>query len=163
MRLNLVKDLDVYKKSYQLAMKIFKISKSFPAEEKFALTNQIRRSSRSVCLNLRDPHRTRVEVFCVYAILSEKRGRIYIGQTVNFDSRLRAHNQGRVASTAADRPWSLVKQQFFSTRNEARWFEVCLKRSRGRRLRWLAKGPGLRAKGDFRPVGPTARRGKEKV
>ena len=54
MRLNSAKDLDVYKKSYQLAMKIFKISKSFPAEEKFALTNQIRRSSRSVCLNLRE-------------------------------------------------------------------------------------------------------------
>jgi len=48
MRLNSAKDLEVYKKSYQLAMKVFEISKSFPAEEKFALTNQIRRSSRSV-------------------------------------------------------------------------------------------------------------------
>ncbi len=54
MRLNSAKDLDVYKKSYQLAMKVFEISKSFPAEEKFALTSQIRRSSRSVCLNLRE-------------------------------------------------------------------------------------------------------------
>src|SRR5207245_2623752 len=35
-------------------MKIFEISKSFPAEEKYALTGQIRRSSRSVCLNLRE-------------------------------------------------------------------------------------------------------------
>ena len=52
MRLNSAKDLDVYKKSYQLAMKVFEISKSFPAEEKFALTSQMRRSSRSVCLNL---------------------------------------------------------------------------------------------------------------
>jgi len=50
MRLNSAKDLEVYKKSYQLAMKVFEISKSFPAEEKFALTSQIRRSSRSVCL-----------------------------------------------------------------------------------------------------------------
>jgi len=54
MRLNSAKDLDVYKKSYQLAMRVFEISKSFPAEEKFALTSQIRRSSRSVCLNLRE-------------------------------------------------------------------------------------------------------------
>jgi len=54
MRLNSAKDMDVYKTSYQLAMKIFEISKGFPAEERFALTNQIRRSSRSVCLNLRE-------------------------------------------------------------------------------------------------------------
>lgn len=48
------KDLEVYKKAYALAMKIFEISKTFPGEEKFALTSQIRRSSRSVCLNLRE-------------------------------------------------------------------------------------------------------------
>ncbi len=54
MRLNSAKDLEVYKKSYQLAMKVFEISKGFPAEERFALTSQIRRSSRSVCLNLRE-------------------------------------------------------------------------------------------------------------
>ncbi len=54
MRLNSAKDLDVHKKSYQLAIKVFEISKSFPEEEKFALTSQIRWSSRSVCLNLRE-------------------------------------------------------------------------------------------------------------
>jgi four helix bundle protein len=54
MQLNSAKDLDVYKTAYQLAMKIFQISKTFPAEERFALTGQIRRSSRSVCLNLRE-------------------------------------------------------------------------------------------------------------
>jgi len=37
-----------------MAMKVFHLSKSFPAEEKFALTSQIRRSSRSICLNLRE-------------------------------------------------------------------------------------------------------------
>jgi four helix bundle protein len=46
--------LDVYKKSYQLAMRVFELSLRFPLEEKFALTSQIRRSSRSVCLNLRE-------------------------------------------------------------------------------------------------------------
>jgi four helix bundle protein len=52
MQLNSAKDLDVYKKGYALAMQIFAFSSRFPAEEKFALTSQIRRSSRSVCLNL---------------------------------------------------------------------------------------------------------------
>ena len=42
------KDLIVYQKAYKLAMEIFEISKSFPKEEKFSLTDQIRRSSRSV-------------------------------------------------------------------------------------------------------------------
>ena len=48
------KELIVYKKSYELAMRIFEISKSFPNEETFALTSQIRRSSRSVPMNLRE-------------------------------------------------------------------------------------------------------------
>jgi len=54
MQLNSAKDLEVYKKAYELAMKIFEVSKSFPKEEKYGLTDQIRRSSRSVCLNLRE-------------------------------------------------------------------------------------------------------------
>ena len=53
-RINSAKDLVVYKKGYALAMRVFVVSKRFPAEEKFALTSQIRRSSRSVCLNLRE-------------------------------------------------------------------------------------------------------------
>ena len=48
------KELDVYRKAYELAMEIFRISKRFPPEERFALTGQIRRSSRSVCMNLRE-------------------------------------------------------------------------------------------------------------
>jgi four helix bundle protein len=54
MRLNSAKDLDVYKKAYALAMEIFHVSMGFPPEERYALTSQIRRSSRSVCLNLRE-------------------------------------------------------------------------------------------------------------
>ena len=48
------KDLVVYQKAYKLAMMIFEVSQSFPPEERYALTGQIRRSSRSVCLNLRE-------------------------------------------------------------------------------------------------------------
>ncbi len=54
MQINSAKDLTVYKKAYELAMSIFQISKGFPPEERYALTSQIRRSSRSVCLNLRE-------------------------------------------------------------------------------------------------------------
>ena len=54
MRISSAKKLEVYKKAYSLAMDVFNISKSFPSEEKYSLTSQIRRSSRSVCLNLRE-------------------------------------------------------------------------------------------------------------
>lgn len=48
------KDLIVYQKAYHLAMRVFEITKRFPVEERFALTCQLRRSSRSVCTNLRE-------------------------------------------------------------------------------------------------------------
>jgi four helix bundle protein len=54
MRLNSAKDLTVYKMAYDLAMEIFAMTKGFPQEERYALTGQIRRSSRSVCMNLRE-------------------------------------------------------------------------------------------------------------
>ncbi len=49
-----VKELIVYQKAFKLAMQIYEVSKHFPNEERYALTSQIRRSSRSVCLNLRE-------------------------------------------------------------------------------------------------------------
>lgn len=52
-------DLIAYKKGFQLSMKIFHLSKSFPNEEKYSLTDQIRRSSRSVCANLAEAYRKR--------------------------------------------------------------------------------------------------------
>lgn len=45
-------DLDVYKKSYKLAMQIFRKSKGFPKEERYSLTSQVIRSSRSVSANI---------------------------------------------------------------------------------------------------------------
>jgi four helix bundle protein len=48
------KELEVYKKAYALAMDVFKASKTFPDDERYALTSQIRRSSRSVSMNLRE-------------------------------------------------------------------------------------------------------------
>jgi four helix bundle protein len=54
MQIKSAKDLIVYQKAYALAMEIFAMSKGFPAEEKYSLIDQIRRSSRSVCTNLRE-------------------------------------------------------------------------------------------------------------
>jgi four helix bundle protein len=53
-RINCAKELTVYQKAYELAMEIFRLTRQFPAEERFALVSQIRRSSRSVCMNLRE-------------------------------------------------------------------------------------------------------------
>jgi four helix bundle protein len=54
-----VKDLKVYKLAYKLAMEVFEISKKFPAEERCSLTDQIRRSSRSVSINIREGYAKR--------------------------------------------------------------------------------------------------------
>ena len=53
------KNLRVYKLAYELAMEIFELSKSFPKEETYSLTDQIRRSSRAVCSNLAEGYRKR--------------------------------------------------------------------------------------------------------
>ena len=53
-------DLIVYKRAFQLSMDIFNITKNFPREEKYSLTDQIRRSSRSVCANIAEGYRKRL-------------------------------------------------------------------------------------------------------
>jgi four helix bundle protein len=54
-----IKDLKVYRLSYQLAMEIFEITKKFPKEEIYSLTDQMRRSSRSVSINIREGYAKR--------------------------------------------------------------------------------------------------------
>ena len=53
------RELIAYKKAFDLSMKIYAISKSFPTEEKYSLTDQVRRSSRSVCANIAEAYRKR--------------------------------------------------------------------------------------------------------
>lgn len=53
-------DLLAYKKGFEVAMEIFEVTKSFPSEEKYSLTDQIRRSSRSVCANIAEAYRKRI-------------------------------------------------------------------------------------------------------
>jgi four helix bundle protein len=58
-RIGSVRELEVYRLAFEAAMEIFQISKSYPVEEKYSLTDQIRRSSRSVCTNLAEGWRKR--------------------------------------------------------------------------------------------------------
>lgn len=53
------RELIAYQKAFDLSMEIFTLSKSFPFEEKYSLTDQIRRSSRSVCANIAEAYRKR--------------------------------------------------------------------------------------------------------
>jgi len=80
-------------------------------------------------------------MFWVYAIKSKKCGRIYIGQTINLEKRLAIHNKGQVKSTQRDLPWLLIACERCETRNQARWKEFNLKKSRGKRLKWLEEFP----------------------
>jgi four helix bundle protein len=58
-RIRSVRELKVYKLAFEAAMEIFEISKDFPKEETYSLTDQVRRSTRSVCTNLSEGWRKR--------------------------------------------------------------------------------------------------------
>ncbi|MBN3944995.1 MAG: four helix bundle protein [Nostoc sp. NMS7] len=64
-------DLKVYQMAFDAAMKIFEVSKKFPVEERYSLTDQIRRSSRSVCANLAEAWRKRRYVAAFVAKLND--------------------------------------------------------------------------------------------
>ncbi|MBP4139534.1 four helix bundle protein [Flavobacterium geliluteum] len=67
-------DLLAYKKSFSLAMKIFEITKSFPKEETYSLTDQIRRSSRSVPVTIAEAYRKRIYPKHFYSKLTDSDG-----------------------------------------------------------------------------------------
>ena len=68
------RDLEVYQKAFKASMQIFEVSKTFPKEEKYALTDQIRRSSRSVCANLAEAWRKRRYEAAFISKLSDSEG-----------------------------------------------------------------------------------------
>ncbi len=74
MKIRSHKELEVYKLSFVCAMKIFELSKLFPKEETYSLTDQIRRSSRSVCGNLAEAFRKRRYPKAFIAKLSDSEG-----------------------------------------------------------------------------------------
>ena len=77
--------------------------------------------------------------FWIYAIKSKSTDRIYVGQTIDLDKRLHKHNSGGVTSTKSDRPWELIACQMVENRAEAISKEYELKKSRGKRTKWITK------------------------
>jgi four helix bundle protein len=59
MKIRSHRDLEVYRKAFEAAMRLFELSKGFPREETYSLTDQMRRSSRSVCANVAEAWRKR--------------------------------------------------------------------------------------------------------
>jgi four helix bundle protein len=74
-------DLEVYKRAFAAAMKIFQVTKSFPKEERYSLVGQIRRSSRSVCSNLAEAWRKRRYPAAFVSKLSDSEGEAAETQT----------------------------------------------------------------------------------
>lgn len=68
------KDLEVFQLAFEAAIKIFELSKSFPKDERFSLTDQIRRSSRSVAANIAEAFRKRRYEKAFVAKLSDSEG-----------------------------------------------------------------------------------------
>ncbi len=75
MKITRHQELDVYKLGFAAAMEIFAVTKNFPKEELYSLTDQIRRSSRSVCANLAEAWRKRRYEAAFVSKLSDSEGR----------------------------------------------------------------------------------------
>jgi four helix bundle protein len=81
-------ELEVYQLAFEMAMQLFQISKRFPVEERYSLTDQMRRSSRSVCANLAEAWRKRRYRAAFIAKLSDSEAEAAETQTwINFAVR----------------------------------------------------------------------------
>jgi putative endonuclease len=79
----------------------------------------------------------RGRVMFVYVLKSDRTGKRYIGHTRDLERRLEEHNSGRVKSTKAGSPWTIVAYKKFSSLSEARWVERSLKNSKERLSEFL--------------------------
>ena len=71
-------------------------------------------------------------MFFVYAIKSEKDGRIYVGMSADVEVRLKEHNAGKTKSTKRFKPWRLIYKEEVIYRIEARKREIYLKSGIGK-------------------------------
>ncbi|MEX0780354.1 MAG: four helix bundle protein [Balneolales bacterium] len=81
MKIHSHRELQVYQLSFTAAMRIFELSKGFPIEERYSLTDQMRRSSRSVCANIAEAFRKRRYPKSFIAKLSDSEGEASETQT----------------------------------------------------------------------------------
>jgi four helix bundle protein len=68
------RDLDVYQNALETGLRVYELSKAFPESERYALTDQIRRSSRSVCANIAEAWRKRRYTAAFISKLSDSEG-----------------------------------------------------------------------------------------
>ena len=88
-------ELEVYQIAFEMAMQIFELSKRFPIEERYSLTDQMRRSSRSVCANLAEAWRKRRYRAAFIAKLSDSEAEAAETQTwINFAVKCGYLNEG---------------------------------------------------------------------
>ena len=132
MKIRSHEELDFYKLAFSSAMKIFELTKSFPIEEKYSLTDQIRRSSRSVCSNLAALW-NKMQIYYVYILRSLKDGKFYTGYTADIERRLSEHIDGKVISTKFRRPLALVYYEVSFNKKDALHRESYLKTTYGKR------------------------------
>jgi four helix bundle protein len=96
-------DLRVYQQAFKAAMQIFEHSKQFPREEQYSLTDQIRRSSRSVCANLAEAWRKRRYQAAFIAKLSDAEAEAAETQTwINFATECQYWKTPTASSLIAD-------------------------------------------------------------
>jgi four helix bundle protein len=119
------RDLTVYKKAFELAMEIFEISKAFPKEERYSLTDQIRRSSRAVCSCIAEAYRKRnyqayfvskssdadMENSETQAWLDFSRACAYITDERFNDLLLKSEEVGRMLNHMVENPQKYVRQE----------------------------------------------------
>ena len=95
------KDLEIYKVAFGTAMKIFELSKEFPREERYSLTDRIRRSSRSVCANLAEAWRKRRYEAAFRAKLSDSEAALkdisipLVPKGIHFNNGIASHDAKR--------------------------------------------------------------------
>jgi four helix bundle protein len=73
-RINSYKELRVFQNAMEMALEVYKLTKDFPAEEKYSLVDQMRRSSRSVCANIAEAWRKRRYMKAFVAKLNDCEG-----------------------------------------------------------------------------------------
>ena len=79
-------ELDVYKRAFAAAMQLFQLSKMFPKEETYSLTDQMRRASRSVCANVAEAWRKRRYKAAFISKLSDSEGEAALSPSLSSSS-----------------------------------------------------------------------------
>lgn len=119
------RDLTVYKKAFELAMEIFALSKAFPKEERYSLTDQIRRSSRAICSCIAEAYRKRnykayfvskssdadMENSETQSWLDFAKACGYMDETVYMNLIVKSEEVGRMLNHMVENPEKYVRQK----------------------------------------------------